>query len=81
MPKRHSTPGAGPINNTSKGCKKAYKIQHAFLQDTEKAHGTKTHVLLLHNGMIGQAWCHSVAQNDLGMINLSSLDVLIADVS
>ena len=40
----------------------------------------KTQGLLLPNGMIGHAWVHSIAHNDLGMINLSGLEEYLADI-
>lgn len=40
----------------------------------------KTQGLLLSNGMIGYAWCKSVAQNDLRMINLSELEEYLVGI-
>lgn len=65
-------PGADPTNNEGDRRENAYEIiQRNFFTRYGKVHGNKTQGLLPPNGMIGRAWYHSVAQNDLGLIKLS----------
>lgn len=73
MSYKSTTPGAGPINNEDDRREHAYLIQRAFYTRYGIKHGNKTQDLLLPNGIIGHAWVHSVAHNDLGTINLSGL--------
>ena len=80
MPHRSTTPGAGPINEEGDRREHAYLIQREFYTRYGKIHGNKTLGLLLPNGMIGHTWVHSVAQNDLGMINLSGLEEYLRDI-
>lgn len=73
-------PGAGPINIEGGHREGAYLIQPIFFTRYGKMHGLEIQGLLLHNGLMGNIFCHSIAQNDRGLMNLSGLEEYLRDV-
>lgn len=73
-------PSSCPINVPDGRRDNAYDLQRAFFTQYGKKYGVKLQGLLLPNGKIGHVWCHSVAQNDRGMINISGLEEYLRDI-
>jgi len=68
------TPASGPINADNDRNDDMYLIQRAFFTAYGKMHGTKTQALHLPDGMVGNVYFSSVAQNDKGVVNISGIE-------
>jgi hypothetical protein len=68
------TPASGPINADNDQNDEMYLIRRAFFTAYGKMHGTKTQALHLPDGMVGNVYFSSVAQNDKGVVNISGIE-------
>ena len=67
-------PGSGPSNQADDRNIDRWRIQRAFFTKYGKMWGMKAQGVFLPNGMLGNIFLTSVAQNDKGVINISGLE-------
>jgi len=68
-------PGTGPIHGTNDRRPNWYAIQMAFYTRYGKKWGLKLQCVTLPNGMFMHIFCTSLAQNDIGVLNISGIQI------
>ena len=69
-----SRPGSGPITINDERNPNVWEIQRVFFTRYGKMWGMKCQGTFFPNGMLGNCFFSSVAQNDKGLINISGLE-------
>ena len=62
-------PGSGPLNESDDRHEDRWRIQRAFFTSYGRMWGVKAQGVFLPNGILGNIFLTSIAQNDKGVIN------------
>ena len=66
-------PGSGAVNEDDDRVENRFEIQRAFFTAYGKIWGMSTQAVHIPNRMVGNVYFTLVAQNDLGVVNISGI--------